>query len=111
MPLPIRLLILGCCCCCIAAAQADLFVTKSGNATASAGSNVTYTITLTNLGPDAAGAVTLDDSLPGGVTFVSFLQNSGPSFTCSTPTVDATGTVSCSLASMASAASAVFTLT
>lgn len=35
------------------------------------GGNITYTITVTNLGPDPATGVTVSDTLPGNVTFVS----------------------------------------
>ena len=36
-----------------------------------AGQNLTYTLTLTNLGPVSASSVTLTDTLPASVTFVS----------------------------------------
>jgi uncharacterized repeat protein (TIGR01451 family) len=36
-----------------------------------AGQNLTYTLTVTNLGPAAASSVTLTDALPASVTFVS----------------------------------------
>ena len=53
------------------APMADLSVEKSGPATATVGESVTYTLTAANGGPDAAAAVTLVDSLPAGLTFVS----------------------------------------
>jgi uncharacterized repeat protein (TIGR01451 family) len=52
-------------------ASADLALTMAGSpATVDAGSNVAYTITITNNGPAATGA-TIVDNLPSGETFVS----------------------------------------
>jgi uncharacterized repeat protein (TIGR01451 family) len=84
-----------------AAAQssADLFVTKSAPATATVGSNVTFSITVGNGGPDDAASATLDDTLPGGATYVSYTQLTGPTFTCTTPAVGAAGgTFNCTIA-------------
>ncbi|MEG4811080.1 DUF4347 domain-containing protein, partial [Microcoleus sp. F8-D1] len=50
---------------------ADLVTTKSGPATASAGSRVSYTLTTTNMGPDSAADVTVTDSIVPGLTGVS----------------------------------------
>ena len=51
---------------------ADLEVTKSvDNPTPNEGTNVTYTVTVTNHGPDGATGVTIHDALPAGVTYVS----------------------------------------
>ena len=52
-------------------ANADLSVTKSGPASAASGSSVSYTITITNNGPDAALNVTLTDPTPLGLSFTS----------------------------------------
>jgi uncharacterized repeat protein (TIGR01451 family) len=89
---------------------ADLTVSKSGPATTAANSDIVYSITATNLGPDPASSTTLTDAVPAGTTFVGFAQNTGPSFSCSTPS-GGMGTVSCSLASFAAGATATFTLT
>jgi uncharacterized repeat protein (TIGR01451 family) len=70
------------------------------------GQNVTYTITVTNLGPNTATNVTLIDNLPSGTTFQSILSNGS----CTTPPVGGTGTVSCSFASIASGVSQTITL-
>ena len=52
--------------------QADLELTKSvNNASPFVGSNVVYTITVTNRGPDTAEEVVVRDVLPAGVTYVS----------------------------------------
>ncbi len=52
-------------------AIADVMATKTGPATVAATSNLTYTITVTNLGPGAATNVVAGDLLPTNVTFVS----------------------------------------
>ncbi|MFM7627042.1 MAG: hypothetical protein ACKO7G_11410, partial [Gammaproteobacteria bacterium] len=52
------------------------------------GANVTYTLTATNNGPNAAGNLVLTDSLPGSSTFVSA---SGTGWSCS----HAAGLVTC----------------
>jgi uncharacterized repeat protein (TIGR01451 family) len=88
---------------------ADISVTKSGPATAVAGTNISYSITVTNNGPAAASAQ-LTDALPAGTTLVSFNQNSGPSPICSTPSIGANGTVTCTWASLGVNTPATFTL-
>ncbi|MCX2765224.1 DUF11 domain-containing protein, partial [Aquimarina muelleri] len=50
----------------------DLVVAKTvDNATPDEGSNVTYTLSVTNNGPAQATSVVLTDLLPSGVTYVS----------------------------------------
>ena len=52
--------------------QADLAVTKTvSDATPNVGDLITFTVTLTNSGPDAATGVQVTDLLPAGLTFVS----------------------------------------
>lgn len=50
--------------------KADLSITKTGPASATPGSNITYTIVITNNGPSDASGVTLNDPTPAGLTFV-----------------------------------------
>ena len=50
--------------------SADLHITKEGPLNAVAGTNVVYTITVTNAGPSDATGVTLADPTPPGLTFV-----------------------------------------
>ena len=57
--------------------SADLAVTNTGPSSVIAGTNATYTITLTNNGPSSAQAVVLADTLPTGSTFVSLTQTTG----------------------------------
>lgn len=50
----------------------DLSITQSASSSVVAvGSNITYTLTVTNLGPGAASAITVTDNLPSSLTFVS----------------------------------------
>jgi uncharacterized repeat protein (TIGR01451 family) len=53
-------------------AHADLAVSKTDSPDpVGAGSNLTYTVTVTNIGPNTATSVMLADTLPTSVTFVS----------------------------------------
>ncbi|MCB0023356.1 MAG: DUF11 domain-containing protein, partial [Caldilinea sp.] len=53
--------------------QADLVVSKSGPATATAGTIVTYTVVVTNNGPTAAVLRDIKDTLPAGIALQSAL--------------------------------------
>lgn len=58
---------------------ADLELVKTVDTTTPAvGQNITYTLTLTNQGPDTAGGITVNDPLPSGLTYVS--DNSGGTY-------------------------------
>ena len=92
------------------APQADLSVSKSGPANAPPNSDVTYTLTLTNAGPDGATNVVLSDTLPGTMTFVSLLQ-SGTTLNCTTPAVGAGGTITCTAATYSAGGTTTLTLT
>jgi len=85
-----------------AAGPADVSISKTGPATAAPGSNVTYNITVSNLGPNSAAGVTVTDVLPPGTTFVSATPSQG---SCS-----GTSTVSCSLVVMSSGGTATIAI-
>lgn len=90
-------------------ASADLSISKDDNPDPlNAGTNLTYTIGVTNSGPDPADAVEWTDTLPAGTTFVSLSSPGG--WSCTTPPVGSGGTVECSTASLA-VSTANFTLT
>jgi uncharacterized repeat protein (TIGR01451 family) len=93
----------------LVASSADSAVVKSGPAVGVAGSDLTYTVTATNNGPSDATSVTLTDPLPASTTFVSATQTSGPAFSCTTPAVGGTGTITCTIPALTPAASATFT--
>lgn len=93
----------------LGAAVADIAISKTAAAAVAPNGNISYTITVSNVGPATATDVAFTDSLPSGTTFVSLQQTSGSSFTCVKPAVGASGTVDCTLASMG-VGSAVFSL-
>jgi uncharacterized repeat protein (TIGR01451 family) len=68
-----------------------------------AGGTLSYAITASNAGPGAAAGISVLDSLPGGVAFVSA---SGAGWSCSA----VAGDVTCALAALAANASSVITL-
>jgi uncharacterized repeat protein (TIGR01451 family) len=67
------------------------------------GSDITYTLTVTNRGPSAANGVTLTSNLPSGVLFISVIPSSGA---CSSPG----NALNCNLGSLASGAVRTVTL-
>jgi uncharacterized repeat protein (TIGR01451 family) len=80
---------------------ADLAITKSASPDpVTAGSQLTYTITVTNNGPANATNVIVKDTLPGGVTFLS------TSAVCTSGTIQ-TG---CNIGSLANGASTSFAI-
>jgi uncharacterized repeat protein (TIGR01451 family) len=64
------------------------------------GSDITYTITLHNAGPNVATNVQLSDDVPANTTLVSLDQTSGPSASCTT------APLACTIASLDVGASA-----
>jgi uncharacterized repeat protein (TIGR01451 family) len=80
--------------------SADMAVTASGPSSVTAGTNATYTITITNNGPNTAQGVVLTDTLPAGSNFVSMTQTSGSdSFTFAQSSGSATATATTNIAS------------
>ncbi|MFM8529270.1 MAG: DUF11 domain-containing protein, partial [Ilumatobacteraceae bacterium] len=58
--------------------EADLVVSKTVNdATPNVGDNVTFTVTLNNLGPSSAANVVVNDLLPAGLQYVSYVASTG----------------------------------
>jgi uncharacterized repeat protein (TIGR01451 family) len=86
----------------------DLGVTKTGPDQVAAGANITYTITVTNFGPDPSSNATLNDPLPGTTTFVSLSNPAG--WNCTTPSMGANGTANCTNTNLAVNSDQVFTL-
>jgi uncharacterized repeat protein (TIGR01451 family) len=95
------------------ATQADLAVTNTASApTVTAGTNFTMTAVVTNQGPAAAASAVFTEAMasnaPGTVnaTFVSLAPPAG--WSCSTPTVGGTGTITCTATTLAAAGTATF---
>ncbi|MGH2711995.1 MAG: hypothetical protein ACRDH9_12435 [Actinomycetota bacterium] len=90
-------------------ANADLAMDKSDSADpVVAGTNLTYTLDVTNNGVDAAGNVTATDPLPPETTFQSI---SAPGWSCMTPAAGTNGTVTCTRASLAALATSSISIT
>jgi len=86
--------------------EVDLAVFKSKiSGDVVGGGFITYSVYVTNRGPDTASAVSLTDPLPQNLTLVSSTQDTGPAFTQGSPA--STWTV----ASLQAGASATFTYT
>jgi len=64
---------------------ADLALTKSAAATVVAGTNLTYTLTVTNNGPSTASNVVVQDTLPAHVTIVSVSGTNSATCNAGTP--------------------------
>jgi uncharacterized repeat protein (TIGR01451 family) len=71
------------------AQPADVSISKTGPNSSSPGQNVTYTITVVDSGPASAGAVTVNDPTPAGLTFVSNTGDCVTAFPCSLGTMTA----------------------
>jgi uncharacterized repeat protein (TIGR01451 family) len=67
----------------------------------SSGGTLTYTVVVTNSGPDASTGATITDALPAGVTFSS----------ASPGCVNSSGTVTCTVGALANGGSQSFTIT
>lgn len=87
--------------------SADLSMTLKTSTTIKSGANLSYAITAKNNGPDTAQAVSVTDVTPAGTTFVSVTRNTG---SCTAPPVGGTGTVTCTVGTMANSTSLKITL-
>jgi uncharacterized repeat protein (TIGR01451 family) len=96
-------------------AGADLAVTNTGTpnpvlAGPGPGNIITYTQSVTNNGPfDSLNAV-FTETIPANTTFQSLSFPSGSGWTCTTPSIGSTGTISCTNPDVAKAASTTFTV-
>jgi uncharacterized repeat protein (TIGR01451 family) len=82
---------------------ADMSITKTAPTTVNTSSPMVYTIVATNNGPSPATGVTVTDTLPSGVTFVSATSSQG---SCT----NSAGTVTCTVGNLASGASATISI-
>ena len=92
----------------ISTADLSVGVAASPNPVA-AGSNITYTISVNDLGPSAADNATLSFPIPANTTFASLTPPAG--WSCSSPGVGLTGTVVCTTLTMTGGTAASFVLT
>ncbi|NIT28630.1 MAG: DUF11 domain-containing protein, partial [Candidatus Aminicenantes bacterium] len=86
----------------------DLSITKTDSPDPVAiGENITYTLTVTNNGPSIANGVTVTDTLPVEVTFLSAISSQGA---CIHNGSVNGGTVTCDIGSLANVANATVTI-
>jgi len=91
------------------ATQAYLVTTNVASPTSvAAGSNVTYTQSVTNNGPASATTVSFTQTTPPNTNFQSITAPAG--WTCINPGVGASGTITCTIGTLAATATANFTL-
>lgn len=89
----------------VTVSNSDLSILKTtATTTVYAGQPISYTITVTNGGPDSASNVTVTDTLPAGATFVSA---TGTGWTCN----NLLNVVTCTLPTLAVGPAAPITLT
>jgi uncharacterized repeat protein (TIGR01451 family) len=81
----------------------NLSLTKTTSDLVTTGQNLTYTLTVVNHGPADATGVTVVDTLPAGVTFVSAAASQG---NCA----EVSGVVTCNLGTLANGANATVTI-
>jgi uncharacterized repeat protein (TIGR01451 family) len=83
----------------VAVDDADVAVSmKASDNPVGRGRTLTYTLVVSNAGPDTARAVTLTDTLPSGTTFAAAKTTQG---VITAPAVGGTGTVSVAIGSLA----------
>jgi uncharacterized repeat protein (TIGR01451 family) len=78
--------------------SADLSMAAKAPTSIKSGANLSIALSAKNNGPDTAQSVTVTDVVPTGTTFVSVTPNGG---TCTAPPVGGTGTVTCTVATIA----------
>lgn len=88
-------------CVTVLVLSADVAIVKTGPALVTEGNNYNYSLKVTNNGPSTATNLVVTDALPVNTTFVSASAGCG----------DLAGTVTCTVASLASGASTTFTIT
>ncbi len=88
---------------------ADLSVTKSGAPNpVVAGTDLTYTLVVHNGGPGSATDVKLTDPVPSNEGFLSISKPAG--WSCTTPSVGESGTITCTKTPLVNGESATFTV-
>jgi uncharacterized repeat protein (TIGR01451 family) len=92
-------------------APADLSISQTASApVVAAGANVVFTIVVTNNGPNQSQNVVFYENIPANTTFQS-IGTVPTGWTCTTPAVGGTTPINCSIASLANAGTATFTVT
>ncbi len=87
--------------------SADMSITNKAATSVKSGATISYSIVAKNNGPDSATTVTVTDATPTGTTFASVTANGG---SCTAPPVGGTGTVTCTVTTMANGNTFAITL-
>lgn len=88
---------------------ANLVTTVTADSTTVlSGRNLTYTITVTNKGPDDAAGLLLADVIPANTVFQAVTAPAG--WSCTAPGAGSAGQIGCSASSLANSATAQFTV-
>jgi uncharacterized repeat protein (TIGR01451 family) len=90
-------------------AVADLSINKTGPATAVAGTDITYDLSITNGGPSTATGVVIEDVLPAGVSILSVSGSNGATCNAGQPG-DPLVPTTCSFGNLASSAGRTMTI-
>jgi uncharacterized repeat protein (TIGR01451 family) len=94
-----------------AAQTADLSISQTASApVVAAGTNVVYTVVVTNNGASLSQNVVFYENVPTNTTFQS-IGTVPTGWACTTPAVGGTTPINCSIASLANAGAATFTVT
>lgn len=89
--------------------SSDLVISNSASPNpVLAGANITYAIGVQNNGPASSTSVGFSDAIPANTTFVSLAIPAG--WSCTLPPVGGTGTITCSIATLAVGGTANFPL-
>lgn len=86
----------------------DMAITMSAPASVNAGGNVSYTLTVSNLGPSFAPSLVTSNPIPAGATFVSAVTSLG---VCAGPANTTNGGVQCLASGLLPGASLTITVT
>jgi uncharacterized protein len=92
------------------ASDTTLEIIKIGSPEVAPSRQINYLINITNTGQLDSKDIVLTDTLPNNTAFVSDEQILGPTATCTTPVVGTTGTITCSIPSLAPHDSASFSI-
>jgi uncharacterized repeat protein (TIGR01451 family) len=77
--------------------SSDVSVTATAPAQAAVNTDIPFTVNAREAGPSASGTITFTYALPAGTTFLSLTKsgNSSPAMSCTTPSIGAAGTITC----------------
>lgn len=89
--------------------SSDISVIGSAPAQAAVNTDIPFTVNAREAGPSASGTITFTYALPAGTTFLSLTKsgNSSPAMSCTTPSIGAVGTITCTAHDLRAAVAAL----